>query len=168
VSEVVTEKAGRVKGLILDVDGTLTDGTIWIGPRGDEVKGFNVHDGLGLRKLKQAGLLVVLISGRDSKAVTRRAKELGISFVYQGVQDKVRVFEELVATTRIAPADWAFVGDDLPDIPLLEKVGLAVAVSDCSSDLDRRVHYKTQHPGGSGAVREVCELILRARGMWPY
>ncbi|MBI4777066.1 MAG: HAD-IIIA family hydrolase [Deltaproteobacteria bacterium] len=162
------EKAARVKGLVLDVDGTLTDGTIWIGPRGEEFKAFNVHDGFGLKKLKQAGLLVAIISGRDSKAVTRRAKELGISFVYQGVKDKVQVFEEMASTSRTSPADWAFVGDDVPDIPLLEKVGLAVAVADCASDLNQRVHYKTRNPGGRGAVREVCELILKARSMWPY
>ena len=162
------EKAARVRGLILDVDGTMTDGTIWIGPRGEEFKAFNVHDGFGLRMLKQSGLLVAIISGRDSKAVTRRAKELGISFVYQGVQDKVSVFDEMATTSGISPSYWAFVGDDAPDIPLLEKVGLAVAVADCSPDLDRHVHYKTMNPGGRGAVREVCELILRARGMWGY
>jgi 3-deoxy-D-manno-octulosonate 8-phosphate phosphatase (KDO 8-P phosphatase) len=146
----------------------MTDGTLWIGPRGEEFKAFNVHDGLGLRMLKQSGLLVAIISGRDSKAVSRRAKELGISFVYQGVQDKVRVFDDMAATSGIAPSFWAFIGDDVPDIPLLEKVGLAVAVADSSPDLDPRVHYKTTNPGGRGAVREVCELILKARGMWTY
>ena len=166
--DAVMKKAARVKGLILDVDGTMTDGTIWFGPRGEELKAFNVHDGFGLKMLKQSGLLVAIISGRDSKAVTHRAKELGISFVYQGVQDKVRVFEEISTSTRISPPDWAGIGDDVPDIPLLEKVGLAVAVADCSPDLDRRVHYKTMNSGGRGAVREVCELILRARGMWAY
>ncbi len=157
------ERAGAVDGLILDVDGTMTDGTILIGPAGEEYKAFDVKDGLGIRLAMEAGVVVAVISGRAASCVSRRAADLGIEHVYQGIKDKTKVLKDLAKTTGIRPKRWACVGDDLLDLPLMHAVGLAVGVADCAPELIPEVHYRTGSPGGRGAVREVCELLLAAR-----
>lgn len=159
------QSAKNVRMLLLDVDGVLTDGGICYSSR-EECKCFNVRDGLGIKMLVQEGIPVGIISGRSSDAVARRAQELGIAEVYQGVAHKVAAFEEILKRHRIEAEQVAFVGDDLADIPLLERVGLAVSVADAEDAVKERAHYICQRPGGRGAVREVCDLILKAQGRW--
>ncbi len=160
-------RARSVRGVFLDVDGVLTDGSITFDADGRETKTFNVKDGVGLRMLIKAGTPVCLITGRSSAVVAMRAAELGIDEVYQGVRDKVAVFESVCARWNITPSQAAFVADDLPDLPVFALVGLAVAVADASVDVLSRAHMITRSGGGRGAVREVAELILRSRGDWP-
>lgn len=159
------EQAKKVRMLLLDVDGVLTDGGIYYSSR-EECKCFNVRDGLGIKMLVQEGIPVGIISGRTSEAVARRAQELGINDVYQGVAHKLPAFEEILKKHRIEAEQVAFVGDDLADIPLLDRVGLAVSVADAEEAVKERSHYICQRPGGKGAVREVCDLILKAQGRW--
>lgn len=151
---------------LLDVDGVLTDGGIFYDEAGREVKRFHVHDGLGIRWLLQAGLEVGLLSGRTSRAVSLRARELGLSLVYQGVQDKWGVVQDLLDQRGWHPGQVAFMGDDLVDLPVLQRVGLSVGVPNGHPLVRRRVDYVTRLDGGAGAVREAAERILRARGQW--
>ncbi len=162
------KKAKNVSMLILDVDGVLTNGTIVYTDAGEEHKCINTQDGLGIRLLLQEGIRVVLISGRDSTAVTGRARDLGLTDVYQGIDDKVAVFEKLVQERTIAPEEVCFVGDDLVDLPLLTRVGFAVAVANAVEDVKQNADYITTNAGGRGAVREVCELILKSQGKWEH
>jgi 3-deoxy-D-manno-octulosonate 8-phosphate phosphatase (KDO 8-P phosphatase) len=159
-------KAEPIKLLLLDVDGVLTDGSIVIDGAGREIKRFHVRDGEGLNLLMRSGLRVGLLTGRASHAVTLRAKELGIRMVYQRVEDKGRLYAQIKKRTRLADRDIAYVGDDLADLPVLRRVGLAVTVRDGWKDLKGLVDYVTPSGGGCGAVREVAELILRAQGKW--
>lgn len=152
--------------LILDVDGVMTNGTILYTDAGEEFKCFSTQDGLGIRLLLQEGIRVALISGRSSKAVTCRAQDLGLTDVYQGIGDKVAVFEELVRKNSLEPSETGFVGDDLVDVPLLSRVGFAVAVANAVEEVKRMADYITTNAGGQGAVREVCELVLRSQGKW--
>lgn len=161
----MNEKARQVRMLILDVDGVLTDGGIYYSCR-EEYKRFNVRDGLGIKMLVQEGIAVGIISGRTSEAVVRRAQELGIVEVHQGIADKVAVFEEIIKKHRIEADQVAFVGDDLADIPLLKRVGFAAGVADAEEAVKEHVHYICERLGGKGAVREVCDLILKAQGRW--
>jgi 3-deoxy-D-manno-octulosonate 8-phosphate phosphatase (KDO 8-P phosphatase) len=151
---------------MLDVDGVLTDGRITLDERGVETKSFNVKDGVGIRLLIRAGLRVAIISGRSSPSVAVRAKDLGIEEVHQGVRDKVAVAQAILERWNIEEYETAFVADDLPDVPVLARVGLAVAVADASLEVKERVHLVTQARGGHGAVREAAEFILKARGEW--
>ena len=162
------KKAQNIHLLILDVDGVLTNGTIVYTDAGEEYKCFNTQDGLGIRLLLQEGIRVALISGRTSKAVSSRAEDLGITDVYQGSGDKVAVFKKLQKKTIIVPEQVCFVGDDLVDLPLLTQVGFAVAVANAVQDVKQHADYITTSPGGRGAVREVCELILKAQGKWEH
>jgi len=162
----VIDKAKKVSFLILDVDGVMTDGGIVYSEQGEEVKVFNVRDGLGIKMLIREGIKVAIISGRKSKAVDCRAEELGIIDVYQGVTDKVAVFEEILKKSKIRPDQVGFIGDDLVDLPLLSNVGFSVAVSDAVDEVKENVDYVTKQRGGNGAVREVCELLLKAQGKW--
>jgi 3-deoxy-D-manno-octulosonate 8-phosphate phosphatase (KDO 8-P phosphatase) len=157
------ERARRIRLLVLDVDGVLTDGRLYFGPEGEALKAFHVRDGAGLVALRRAGVGVAIISGRDSPAVTLRARELGIEHLRQGIHDKGRALEELCAALGLRPEDCACVGDDTPDLPLFERAALAVAVADAHPALRERAHHVTTLPGGNGAVREVCDLLLRAR-----
>jgi 3-deoxy-D-manno-octulosonate 8-phosphate phosphatase (KDO 8-P phosphatase) len=158
------ERARHVRLLVLDVDGVLTDGRIYLSAAGEELKVFHVRDGSGLVAIRRAGIEVAIISGRDSAAVTRRAAELGIGRVLQGVADKGAALEALLAELGIAARDTACVGDDTPDLPMLRRVGLAIGVADSHPDLRDTVHWITPSPGGRGAVREACDLLLSARG----
>jgi 3-deoxy-D-manno-octulosonate 8-phosphate phosphatase (KDO 8-P phosphatase) len=150
--------------MIFDVDGVLTDGTLWYSPRGEELKAFSAHDGHGLKMLAAAGIAVALLSGRRSKAVTLRARELGIREVHQGVDDKLLVFRKILKSHRLNAAATGFMGDELVDLPVLTRCGLACAPSEAPQSVRSRAHYVTASAAGRGAVREVCELVLRAQG----
>ena len=165
-SSEVQQRAARIKLLLMDCDGVLTDGRIWIFENGEEQKGFHTRDGLGIDLLHRAGLKSGIISGRVSSAVERRAQGLGIAFVVQGCEDKLGAFGETLAQAGVTPAEVAYVGDDLNDIPLMLKSGLAVAVADAAPETRERAHYVTTAGGGFGAIREIVELILKAQGRW--
>ncbi|MFO1406455.1 MAG: HAD hydrolase family protein [Steroidobacteraceae bacterium] len=158
------ERARRVRLLVLDVDGVLTDGRLYFGPDGEALKAFHVRDGAGIVAALGAGIAVAIISGRASAAVSRRAAELGIRHVHQGAADKSAVLAGLQRELGIGVEETACVGDDTPDLPMLARAGLAVAVSDAHPALAAAVHWTTQAAGGRGAVREVCDLLVTARG----
>ena len=165
-SSEVQQRAARVKLLLMDCDGVLTDGRIWIFENGEEQKGFHTRDGLGIDLLHRAGLKSGIISGRNSSAVERRAQGLGMSFIVQGCEDKLQAFTDTLAQAGLTNAEVAYVGDDLNDIPLMLQSGLGVAVADAAAETREHAHYVTHAPGGYGAVREVVELILKAQGRW--
>ena len=166
MEDAIEKRAARIKLLLMDCDGVLTDGRLWLLENGDEQKSFNVKDGLGLALVHRAGLQTGIISGRTSSAVARRAHELGVGFVRQGELDKIKVFEELLAQASVAESEVAFVGDDLADIPIMQRSEFAVAVADAAEETRSVAHYVTQARGGLGAVREVVEIILKAQGRW--
>ncbi len=157
-------RAKEVKLLLLDVDGVLTDGTITYTHDGGESKGFNTQDGLGLRILQDAGVDVGLITARTSEAVTRRAQDLRMKYVFQGTGNKHDVYEQILSESGLRPMQTAYMGDDWLDLQLLGRVGFAAAPANAVAEVRRGVHYVTSRSGGRGAVREVCELILEARG----
>jgi 3-deoxy-D-manno-octulosonate 8-phosphate phosphatase (KDO 8-P phosphatase) len=165
---MIQEKAAKIELLILDVDGVLTDGRIVLTEDGEETKSFYSRDGHGLRLLIQAGVNVVLISGRNSKAVDFRAKDLGIAEVYQGVKDKDTLCARILGEKKITKEKVCCIGDDLPDLPLFHYAGISVAVADAAPELRAAATVVTQKGGGQGAVREICELILKAKKQWPY
>jgi 3-deoxy-D-manno-octulosonate 8-phosphate phosphatase (KDO 8-P phosphatase) len=160
------ERARKTRLLIMDVDGVLTDGRIIQDCHGHELKVFDVKDGHGIVMAHRAKLRTGLISGRESETITRRAEELGIELVFQKIWNKLEVYEKILMATALTHDEVAYVGDDLVDIPLLRRVGLAVAVADAVDEVKAVSHIITQRPGGQGAVREVIELILRAQGHW--
>jgi 3-deoxy-D-manno-octulosonate 8-phosphate phosphatase (KDO 8-P phosphatase) len=164
--EQLTEALKRIRLLLLDVDGVLTDGSIVYNDRGEEIKAFDVKDGLGLRLLMEAGIEVGIVTGRSSRALFHRCRNLGISRVHDGVRDKVAALESILVETNLTEAQVAFVADDLPDLPMFSRVGLAVAVGDASRAVREKAAWVTTAPGGKGAVREVCEHILKAQGLW--
>lgn len=159
----VAERAGDIRLLVLDVDGVLTDGRLFFSAHGEELKAFHVRDGAGIVQLLRAGLQVAVISGRDSRAVERRMTELGVTWVRQGVHDKLATLRELLDILGLGPQAVACVGDDTPDVPLLKMARLSVAVADAHPAARECAHYVTRLPGGGGAVREVCDLLLQAR-----
>ena len=165
-SSEVQQRAARVKLLLMDCDGVLTDGRIWIFENGEEQKGFHTRDGLGIDLWHRAGLKSGIISGRVSSAVERRAQTLGMEFVRQGCEDKLGAFTEMLEQAGVSNADVAFVGDDLNDLPLMLRAGLGVAVADAAHETRAHAHYVTNAVGGYGAIREVIELILKAQGRW--
>jgi len=162
----IERRASRIKLLLMDCDGVLTDGRLWLTEDGYEQKSFNTQDGLGLSLWHRAGLKSGIISGRSSKALTRRAQELGVEFLRQGNADKTAAFEQLLQQARADENEVAFVGDDLPDIPLMKRSELAVAVADAVEETRLVAHYVTRAKGGRGAVREVIEIILKSQGRW--
>jgi len=163
---MIEDRARHIKLLLMDCDGVLTDGRIWLFEDGEEQKGFHTRDGLGIELWHRAGMKSGIISGRKSSAVERRARGLGMSFVVQGVTEKVQAFTETVAQAGVTNDEVAFIGDDLNDIPLMMRSGLGIAVADAAVEARERAHYVTQLSGGYGAVREVIELILKAQGRW--
>ena len=167
LSAAVRKKAQDIKLLLLDVDGVLTDGRIIIDERGVETKHFDVRDGQGIVLLMRAGIEVGLITARTSKIVRYRAKELGLRIVRQGVRSKAVVYAEIRRQTGLAETQIAYIGDDIGDLQILHRVGLAVTVNDGWQELSRFVDYVTDKPGGRGAVREVAELLLKAQNKWP-
>lgn len=160
----VIEKAKPIKLLILDVDGVLTDGKLFFDNQGNEYKSFHSRDGYGIKLLQQTGVDVAVISGRKSNSVALRMKNLGIDLVYQGYENKLAAFDEILGKININPEQTAYVGDDLIDLPIMVRVGLAVAVNDANFAVKQRADWCTQLPGGQGAVREVCDLIMQAQG----
>jgi len=162
----VQERAARIKLLLMDCDGVLTDGRIWIFENGEEQKGFHTRDGLGIDLWHRAGLRSGIISGRTSSAVEIRARALGMSFVVQGHEHKVQAFADTLAQAGVTNAEVAYIGDDLNDVPLMMQSGLGVAVADAALETREHAHYVTKAPGGFGAVREVIELVLKSQGRW--
>jgi 3-deoxy-D-manno-octulosonate 8-phosphate phosphatase (KDO 8-P phosphatase) len=158
------ERAGRVKLLVLDVDGVLTDGKLWFGPSGEELKAFHSFDGHGVKMLASSGVRIALLSGRSSPAVAARAAELGIDHVLQGIEKKREAYLGLLKELPLAPASTAAMGDDLVDLPILLRAAFAATVREAPEEVRRRVHYVASAPAGGGAVREVCEFIMRAQG----
>ena len=169
-SRSVLARAKRIKLLLVDVDGVLTDGRILLHSLPDgtatESKAFSAYDGAGLKMAKAAGLRTGLITGRDSPATSRRARECEIEFVYQGAGVKLPAYEDALRRAGVKDAEVCYVGDDVPDLPVLARVGLAIAVANAVPEVKRAAHYVTRTRGGEGAVREVIELILKAQGKW--
>jgi 3-deoxy-D-manno-octulosonate 8-phosphate phosphatase (KDO 8-P phosphatase) len=162
----IEQRASQIKLLLMDCDGVLTDGRIWILETGEDQKAFNTRDGLGLELLHRAGLRSGIISGRTSSALERRAYGLGVSFLYQACEDKVKAFGEILAEAKVSAEQVAFIGDDLNDVPLLRRSNLAIAVRDATPEAQANAHFVTEATGGNGAVREAVELILKAQGKW--
>jgi 3-deoxy-D-manno-octulosonate 8-phosphate phosphatase (KDO 8-P phosphatase) len=150
--------------MIFDVDGVLTDGTLWYGAGGEELKAFSAHDGHGLKLLAASGVAVALLSGRRSPAVSRRARELGIKRVFQGVEDKLKVFERIIRKEKLQAAAAGFMGDELVDLPVLRRCGFACAPQEAPEAVRAHAHYVTSTAAGRGAAREACELVMRAQG----
>ncbi|WP_368927438.1 3-deoxy-manno-octulosonate-8-phosphatase KdsC [Proteus columbae] len=164
VSEQIIKKAEKIQLLICDVDGVMSDGLIYMGNNGEELKAFNVRDGYGIRCLLTSGIEVAIITGRQSKLLEGRAKSLGITYLYQGQHNKLLAYQQLLDTLNLKPEQTAYIGDDLIDLPVMEKVGLSVAVADAHPLLTPHANYVTRIAGGRGAVRELCDLILLAQG----
>ncbi len=160
------EKLEKIKILLMDVDGVLTDGRIIIDANGVESKFFNVKDGHGIKMIQRAGLEAGIISGRESQVVEKRAAELGISHVFQKAHDKLFPYRQILEKTGLQDDQVAYIGDDIIDIPLLRRVGFAAAPADAVSDVLPYVHFVSKMPGGCGAVREVCDLLLKSRNAW--
>jgi 3-deoxy-D-manno-octulosonate 8-phosphate phosphatase (KDO 8-P phosphatase) len=160
------ERAARVKVMIFDVDGVLTDGSLTYGADGEVTKTFYVLDGLGIQLLGKTGVATAIISARNSPIVVRRAADLGITHVYQGMHDKRIAFARLLAATGATPEQCGYIGDDVIDLPLLLKVGFAVTVPSGHPEVQHRAHYVTRAAGGRGAVREVCDMVMRAQGTY--
>ena len=156
-------KAAPIKLLLLDVDGILTDGTITYTHEGTEIKSFHTRDGLGIRLLQEAGVEVGIITARSSEAVKRRAEDLKLAHVYQGCRNKIEAYTELLAKVNLSDAEVAYMGDDWLDLPLLTKVGFSASVIDAVHEVRQVVDYVTTLPGGRGAVREVCDMIIAAQ-----
>jgi 3-deoxy-D-manno-octulosonate 8-phosphate phosphatase (KDO 8-P phosphatase) len=157
-------RARGIRLAIFDVDGVLTDGSLHLSARGETVKAFHILDGHGLKMLRATGVMLAILSGRKSGAVSRRAKEVGIDHVRQGVDDKLAAFRTLLAKLRLSESEAAFMGDDLPDLPILTRCGLALSVPGAPLVVQKHAHYVTRRPGGLGAVREACELLMQAQG----
>jgi 3-deoxy-D-manno-octulosonate 8-phosphate phosphatase (KDO 8-P phosphatase) len=166
----VISRAEQIRLLLMDVDGTLTDGRVYLQSFSDgtaeELKAFDAHDGAGLTLAHIMGLQTGVITGRESAAMTRRARELKMDFVYQGRSTKIGSYDEILQRAGLEDVAVAYVGDDLPDIPLLRRAGLAVAVGNAVPEVKSVAHYITSRDGGRGAVREVVELILKAQKKW--
>jgi 3-deoxy-D-manno-octulosonate 8-phosphate phosphatase (KDO 8-P phosphatase) len=167
VSPDAVERARRVRLALFDVDGVLTDGRLYYGPGGEAMKVFNTLDGHGLKMLAQSGVATGLLSGRASEAAAARAKELGMAHCILGAQDKLARFEALLASLALDASQCAFMGDDLPDLPVLGRCGFAVAVASAVPEVRAGAHLVTRAAGGNGAVREFCEFVLRAQGTLP-
>jgi 3-deoxy-D-manno-octulosonate 8-phosphate phosphatase (KDO 8-P phosphatase) len=155
-------RLARVRILLMDCDGVLTDGLIWLTSDGDEQKTFHVRDGQGIRLLHAAGIETGVISGRASGVLSRRARELEMAFVHQHADDKVKVLKQILKAASLTEAECAFIGDDLVDVPVMQRVSVAFAVADAVAEVKQAADYVTQLPGGRGAVREVADLILKA------
>ncbi|MBT8071671.1 MAG: 3-deoxy-manno-octulosonate-8-phosphatase KdsC [Gammaproteobacteria bacterium] len=158
------ERASKIRMLVLDVDGVLTDGKLFFDHAGNEMKAFHTRDGLGMKALQRSGIEVAVITGRKSEAVAHRMAQLGIEHVYQGREDKLNAFLHLLDATGLDPHQVCFAGDDWIDLPVLLRAGLAVSVADAEERVRESAHYITSRNGGDGAVREICNMILSAQG----
>lgn len=162
----LTEKAKSIRLLILDVDGVLTNGKIYYGPNDIELKAFHIHDGLGLKLLQKAGIEIAIISGKHSAAVEKRMMELKIKYVYLGHNDKLPIYETLKQNTQMKDEQIAYIGDDLPDLPILKRAGFSATVPNAPAIISQHIDFITNNLGGQGAVREVCDLILKAQNQY--
>lgn len=162
--ENIKQKAKQLKLLILDVDGVLTDGRLFFDHNGNEYKSFHARDGHGIKLLRQTGVEVAVISGRKSQSVALRMQALGVEYVYQGHENKVAAFNEIIQAMGIKPEQAAHMGDDLLDLPIMVRVGLSIAVNDANDSVKEYADWCTKMPGGLGAVREVCDFIMQAQG----
>ncbi len=160
----ILEKAARIRLVIFDVDGVLTDGSLFLGDDGQEYKAFNSRDGHGMKMLQSNGVEIAIITGRSSRVVSHRMASLGIEHVYQGARDKAPAYLELRAKLGLDDAQVAYVGDDVVDLPVMRRVGLAIAVQDAHTLVKKHAHWQTPNRGGRGAARDVCELLLEAQG----
>jgi len=160
----ILEKATKIKLLIFDVDGVLTDGSLFIGDDGQEYKAFNSKDGLGMKMLQQTGVKIAIITARSSNVVTQRMQNLGIKHVYQGQSEKLPAFEKILTELDLSNEQVAYIGDDVVDLPVMLKVGLSITVADAHHLVKDHAHWQTSNTGGRGAAREVCELIMQAQG----
>lgn len=163
VTETIIARAKKIKVLVLDVDGVMTDGSLMIGDDGQEYKVFHAHDGLGMKLLNKTDVKMAIITGRTSNVVKIRAETNHIDHCYQGVEDKGMAFDDLISKLGINPEEAAFMGDDIVDIPAMRKCGLAITVPTAQSPVNAYAHYVTSSHAGKGAVREVCELIMKAQ-----
>ena len=163
---MILERLKQIQMVLLDVDGVLTAGEIIYGDSGEQFKIFDVKDGVGIRMLKAAGIQVGIVTGRSGEALRHRCTNLGIDLIFDGVRDKVQALDQALARTGITAAATAFVGDDLPDLAIMRKVGMAVAVADAHEAVQGVAHLTTRASGGRGAVREVSDAILKAQGRW--
>jgi 3-deoxy-D-manno-octulosonate 8-phosphate phosphatase (KDO 8-P phosphatase) len=170
ISPALKKRAGRIRVLLMDVDGTMTDGGVTLLSQADgtalEIKTFDAHDGQGLTLAHTAGLRTGCITGRESSALLRRAQEMKMEFIYMKQSIKMPAYEDVLRKAEASDYEVAFVGDDLPDIPLLRRVGLAVAVGDAVPEVKAVAHYTTRALAGHGAIREAVELVLRSQGIW--
>jgi 3-deoxy-D-manno-octulosonate 8-phosphate phosphatase (KDO 8-P phosphatase) len=166
LDENMIHKIKAIRLLILDVDGVMTDGRIIMDDTGREIKNFNVKDGHGIKMLMRYGIDVVLLTGRRSHVVEYRARDLDIAEVHQGIHDKLVIFNEILQKRALNREDVAYIGDDLVDIPLLKRAGFSATVADASEEVKGFVDYITSKAGGKGAVREICDMILRCQGKW--
>ena len=164
MDDALRERAAKIRMLVLDVDGVLTDGKLYFDHAGNELKAFNTRDGLGMKALQRSGIEVAVITGRKSEAVSHRMAQLDIQHVYQGREDKLDAFLHLLELTGLEASQVCFAGDDWIDLPLLLRVGLAVSVADGEERVKEHAHWITKRNGGDGAVREICNLILAAQG----
>lgn len=159
-------RAKNVKMVVFDVDGTLTDGKIYMGPQGEAMKAFSAQDGMGISLLHKSGIYTAIITGRSSQIVANRAGELKMARVYQGCADKRLAWQQLKDEYHLTDAQMAYIGDDLNDLPLLTKAGFAASVANGRREAKAVAHFVAQHDGGDGGVRDVIEFILRAQGQW--
>ena len=164
MSDSIQTRAAKVRLAIFDVDGVMTDGKLYLGPNGQEIKTMSVRDGLGLKLLQEAGVEIAVISGRPSQAVIVRLNALGITRLHMHVRDKVPFYEQLLADLGVAEDEVAYMGDDAPDVPVMQRVGLAMTVADAHKSAAGVADWTSQFAGGNGAVREACDLIVEARG----
>ncbi|MCW8826490.1 MAG: 3-deoxy-manno-octulosonate-8-phosphatase KdsC [Gammaproteobacteria bacterium] len=162
--DLILKKAAQIKLVIFDVDGVLTDGSLFIGDDGQEYKAFNSKDGLGMKMLQSSGVPVGIITARKSNVVKLRMESLGIEYLYQGQQEKLPAFEQLLEKLSLDAGEVAYVGDDLIDLPVMIRAGLAIAVADSHERVIEQAHWVTEKGGGRGAAREVCELIMSGQG----
>ncbi len=166
ITDAIKARARKIKVVIFDVDGVMTDGGLMIGDDGQEYKTFHSHDGLGMKLLKKTPVQMAIITGRTSQVVKIRAETTGIKHFYQGVEDKLEAFNDLLSKLGLTAEEAVFVGDDIVDIPPMRRCGLAITVPAAPDSVKERAHYVTTRQGGKGAVREVCEIIMRAQGTY--
>ena len=166
MNQDIIELAKKVRLLILDIDGVMTDGRIIYSIYGDELKFFDVQDGFGITLLNRVGIKSAIITAKKSRIVKARARDMKVAYVYQGYMDKAAAFKKILKRSRLAPEDICFIGDDLIDLPVLKRVGFAVAVVNAMDEVKAHAHYITSKMGGRGAVREICDLILKSQGKW--
>lgn len=161
----ILARAARIKLVIFDVDGVLTDGSLFLGDQGEEYKAFNSRDGHGMKMLQQTGVAIGIITGRSSNVVRYRMESLGVQYVYQGQLDKLPAYLDLLEKTGLKPEETAYVGDDVVDLPIMGHAGLAIAVADAHPLVLRHAHWHTPSAGGRGAGRDVCEMLMEGHGV---